>query len=201
VEIALARHDVVAARSAADELCALAAERDAAALHGTAAQALGTVLLAQGDARAGSATLHESCVHWQELSAPYEVARARVALALACRELGDDDSAGLELDAARSIFERLGAVPDLERVDRLSGAPTAATDEGLTSRELEVLALVAGGHTNREIAAALFISPHTVRRHLQNIFRKLGVPSRAAATAFAVQHDLVESESMARTDH
>ena len=201
VEIALARQNVVAARSAADELCTLAAERDAPVLHGTAAQALGTVLLAQGDARTGSATLHESCVCWQELSAPYEVARARVALALACRELGDDHSAGLELDVARSIFDRLGAVPDVERVDRLSGAPAAATDAGLTSRELEVLALVAGGHTNREIAAALFISPHTVRRHLQNIFRKLGVPSRAAATAFAVQHELVPDGRVVRTDH
>jgi len=201
VEIALARQDVAAARRAADDLCALAAEYDASLLHAVVAQALGTVLLAEGDARAGAALLQESCVHWQELSAPYEVARTRVAIARSCWALGDDDSADMELDAARSIFDRLGAVPDLEWVDRLGGRTKAANDAGLTARELEVLALVAEGRTNRQIAGALVISPHTVRRHLQNIFRKLGVPSRAAATAFALQHDLVKSGSVARTDH
>ena len=201
VEIALARQDVVAARSAADDLCALAAKYDAALLHAIVAQALGTVLVAEGAARAGAALLQESCVRWQELSAPYEVARTRVAIARSCRALGDDDSAGMELDAARSIFDRLGAIPDLDWVDGLRGRTEAATDEGLTAREVEVLALVAEGRTNRQIAVVLVISPHTVRRHLQNIFRKLGVPSRAAATAFALQHDLVESGSVARTDH
>ncbi len=187
--------------SAADDLSRLAAKRDASLLHAVAAQALGTVLLTEGDPRLALATLQESCVRWDELSAPYERARARVAVALACRELGDGDSADIELDAARSTFARLGAAPDFERVDRLSGTPTAASDAGLTARELEVLALVAGGHRNRQIAAALVISPHTVRRHLQNIFRKLGVSSRAAATAHAFQHDLVEGGSMARKDH
>jgi DNA-binding NarL/FixJ family response regulator len=158
-------------------------------------------VLAEGDPRAASAALQESRVRWDELSAPYEQARARVALALACRALGDGESADMELDAARSIFARLGAAPDLERIDRLSGRPTAATDAGLTARELEVLALVAAGHTNRQIAAALVISPHTVRRHLQNIFRKLGVSSRAAATAYAFQHDLAADGSVVRTNH
>jgi DNA-binding NarL/FixJ family response regulator len=135
------------------------------------------------------------------LSAPYEQARARVALALACRALGDGDSANMELDAARSVFARLGAAPDLERIDRLLGGATAGAGVGLTARELEVLTLVAAGHTNREIAAALVISPHTVRRHLQNIFRKLGVSSRAAATAFAFQHELVGDGGVVRTNH
>jgi DNA-binding NarL/FixJ family response regulator len=201
VEIALARQGVAAARSAADELSGLAVDRDATLLHAVAAQALGTVVLAEGDPRAASAALQESRVRWDELSAPYEQARARVALALACRALGDGESADMELDAARSIFARLGAAPDLERIDRLSGRPTAATDAGLTARELEVLALVAAGHTNRQIAAALVISPHTVRRHLQNIFRKLGVSSRAAATAYAFQHDLAADGSVVRTNH
>ena len=201
VEIALAQGDVAAARSAADELRALAADYDAEVLDAVVAQVLGTVLLAEGDARAGTALLQESCVRWQELSAPYEVARTRVAIARSYRSLGDDDSADMELDAARDIFARLAAVPDLELVDRMRGKAEAATDSGLTARELEVLALVAEGCTNQQIAGALVISPHTVRRHLQNIFRKLGVPSRAAATAFALQHDLVESGSVARTDH
>ncbi len=201
VEIALARQDLPAARSAADDLCALAREYDAALLHAVAAHSLGVVLLAEGKARAGVALLQESCACWQELSAPYEVGRTRVVIASAWRALGDDESAGMELDAARGIFARLGAVPDLEGVDRLSGRMEAESQAGLTGRELEVLALVAGGRTNQQIAHALVISPHTVRRHLQNIFRKLGVPSRAAATAFALQHGLVESGGVAQTDH
>ncbi len=200
VEIALARQGVAAARSAADELCGLAVDRNAALLHAVAAQALGTVVLAEGDPRAASAALQESCIRWDELSAPYEQARTRVALALAYRALGDGESAEMELDAARSVFARLDAAPDLERIDRLPDRPTAATDAGLTARERAVLVLVAAGHTNRQIAAALVISPHTVRRHLQNIFRKLGVSSRVAATAYALQHGLA-GDGVARTDH
>jgi DNA-binding CsgD family transcriptional regulator/tetratricopeptide (TPR) repeat protein len=201
VEIALARRDVAAARWAADKLRELAGEHDASLLHAVAAQAHGTVLVAEGDARAGAALLQESCVRWQELSAPYEVGRTRLVIASAWRALGDDVSAGMELDAARGIFDRLGAVPDLQHVDRLCGRAEAASYAGLTARELEVLALVAGGRTNQQIASTLVISPHTVRRHLQNIFRKLDVPSRAAATAFALHHDLVDGGSVARTDH
>ena len=123
---------------------------------------------------------------WQRLDAPYEIARTRVLVGDACRALGDEESAALEHDAARAIFERLGARPDLARLSlrrRLA--------HGLSGRELEVLRLVAAGRTNREIAASLVISEHTVARHLQNIFAKLGVSSRAAATAFAFEHDLV----------
>ncbi|HZJ50252.1 MAG TPA: helix-turn-helix transcriptional regulator [Actinomycetota bacterium] len=98
----------------------------------------------------------------------------------------------MELDAARWVFQQLGAVPDLARVDELSGkavVPKAAG--GLTAREVEVLAVAATGKTNQEIATALVISEHTVRRHLQNIFAKIGVSSRAGATAYAFQHDLI----------
>jgi DNA-binding NarL/FixJ family response regulator len=110
---------------------------------------------------------------------------------LACRALGDDDSAALELEAARRAFEELGAAPDLARADAL--ATPAPTDEGhgLTPRELEVLRLVASGKSNKVIAAELHISEHTVARHVQNIFAKLGVSSRTAASAFAFEHDLV----------
>ncbi|MBW3593551.1 MAG: DNA-binding response regulator, partial [Actinobacteria bacterium] len=141
VEIALARQAVGAARSAADELCGLAADRDASLLHAVAGQALGTVQLSEGDPRVALTTLQESCARWDELSAPYERARTCVAIALACRELGNGDSADIELDAARTTFARLGAAHDLDRIDQLSGRPTAATDAGLTARELEVLAL------------------------------------------------------------
>jgi DNA-binding NarL/FixJ family response regulator len=106
-------------------------------------------------------------------------------------ELGDADGALLEWDAARYAFEELGAFDDLARVEaRLSPEPPSRPS-GLTERELEVLRLVARGCTNREIAGALVLSEHTVRRHLQNVFGRLGVSSRAAAVAFAVQHDLV----------
>ena len=128
---------------------------------------------------------------WQELEAPYEAARVRVLIGLACRALGDEDSAEMELDAARWVFRQLGAAPDWPGSRRCLAQGPPRHAGGLTAREVEVLRLVAAGKTNREIAAALVISDHTVRRHLQNIFTKLGVSSRAAATAFAFQHDLI----------
>jgi DNA-binding NarL/FixJ family response regulator len=109
----------------------------------------------------------------------------------ACRELGDEDAFSLELEAARGVFELLGAVPDLARVDALTGKGATGAAHGLSPRELEVLRLIATGKSNREIAAMLVISEHTVARHVQNIFTKLGVPSRTAAGAFAFEHDLV----------
>ena len=123
---------------------------------------------------------------WHALDAPYEIARTRVLVGDACRLLEDEEAAVLEHEAARGIFERLGARPDLALLDQ----PTTSR-HGLSGRELEVLRLVAAGRTNREIAASLVISEHTVARHLQNIFAKLGISSRAAATAFAFEHDLV----------
>jgi DNA-binding NarL/FixJ family response regulator len=128
---------------------------------------------------------------WQDLDVPYEAARVRVLIGVACRDLGDDDIGGLELAAARRAFEHLGARPDVARVGELSPRPAPTTVGGLSARELEVLRLVAAGKSNREIASALVISEHTVRRHLQNLFAKIGVSSRSAATAFAFQHDLL----------
>ena len=122
---------------------------------------------------------------------PYEAARTRALVAVACRVLAEAEAAALELEAARSVFEQLGAAPDLARIDSLAAGARSGSAHGLTARELEVLRLVAAGKSNRQIAAELVISDHTVRRHLQNIFAKLGVSSRAAATAFAFRHDLV----------
>jgi DNA-binding CsgD family transcriptional regulator len=145
----------------------------------------------EGDARAALAVLRGAWTAWQELEAPYEAARVRVLLGLACRELGDQEGAELELDAARGVFQQLGAVPDLARVQALSrkAAPKAAG--GLTGREVQLLRLVAAGKTNRAIAAELVLSERTVDRHVSNIFTKLGVSSRAAATAYAYQHQLI----------
>jgi DNA-binding NarL/FixJ family response regulator len=128
---------------------------------------------------------------WRELDAPYEAARVRVLIALGCRALGDEDSAALELDAARRVFAQLGAGPDLTRVTALNRTRIDPAAHGLTARELQVLRLLATGKTNRAIAADLIVADKTVDRHVTNIFTKLGVSSRAAATAYAYQHRLL----------
>jgi DNA-binding NarL/FixJ family response regulator len=191
VEIILAAKDVATARAAADELAEIAANLNAPLLDAVSAGATGAVLLAEGDAHAALATLRRAWAAWQELEAPYEAARVRALIGLACRDLGDEDSAQMEFDAARWVFRQLGAAPDLARVEALARKAAATTASGLTAREVEVLRLVAAGKTNHEIAAELFLSDHTVRRHLQNIFAKLDVSSRAAATASAFRHDLI----------
>jgi DNA-binding NarL/FixJ family response regulator len=160
-------------------------------LDAIAARVRGAVELAEGDARAALVSLRHAWQVWQELEAPYEAARARVLVGLACRALGDEDSAALELGAARGVFEHLGAAPDVTRVDSHIRGGAATDTHGLSPRELQVLRLVATGKTNREIASTLVVSEHTVARHVQNIFSKLGVSSRTAAAAFAFERDLV----------
>jgi DNA-binding CsgD family transcriptional regulator len=189
VEIMLSGGEAHEARRASGELEELAAGSDRPMLEAIAAHVRGAVELGGGDARAALEPLRRACRLWQELDAPYEVARVRRLVGLACRELGDDDSAALELGAARAVFEQLGAAPDLARLDSLAGE--AEETYGLSARELEVLRHVAAGKTNREIAAELVVSEHTVARHLQNIRTKLGVSSRTAAAAFAFEHKLV----------
>jgi ATP/maltotriose-dependent transcriptional regulator MalT len=190
-DLSVAACDAGAARAAADEPAEIAAEFDAPLLHAVSAAATGAVLLDEGDARAAPEALHRACAGWRELEAPYEYARARVLVGLACRELGDEEAAELEVDAAKQVFQPLGAAPDQARVHALFRTATATSAGGLSGRELQVLALVAKGRTNRQIPAELVLSEHTVRRHLQNIFRKLGVSSRAAATANAPEHELI----------
>jgi DNA-binding CsgD family transcriptional regulator len=149
------------------------------------------MLLAEGDARAALVELRGAAAMWRELDVPYQVARARVLVGLACRQLGDSDGTELEFDAARDLFEDLGAVPDLAQLRRLSGSPHARPDDRLSPREREVLALVATGKTNRAIAAELFLSEKTIARHISNIFTKMALSSRAEATAYAFKHGLV----------
>jgi DNA-binding CsgD family transcriptional regulator len=191
VEIMLAARDVDAARSACRELDEIAERQGTDLLDAMAAQARGEVALAEGDAQAALVALRGAWQAWQELDAPHEAARARGLLGIACRSLGDEDTAAFELEAARGVFAELGATPALAWVDSLSGGVAPADAHGLTARELEVLRLVAAGKSNREIASALVISERTVARHLQNIFAKLRVSSRTAASAFAFEHDLV----------
>jgi DNA-binding CsgD family transcriptional regulator len=189
-EIMLAAGDVDEARSACAELGETAAKIESAMLSARAAHVRGAVALAEGDAQAALASLRHAAQVWQELEAPYEGARVRVLIGQACRALGDEDTAELEFDAAHDAFERLGAQPDLAQLDSSPG-----DTHGLSARELEVLRLVAAGKTNREIAAALVVSEHTVARHVQNIFAKLRVSSRTAAAAFAYEHELVRGQN------
>src|SRR5262245_26142862 len=191
VEIALAAKDVAAARAAADELETIAARFGAPLPRAVAAHAAGAVNLAQGNPRAALTALRTAWTLWRELDAPYEMARVGVRLAQACRALGDEDTARLELDAARRTFEELGAAPDLVGLEGGAASGGAKAQVPLTARELEVLALVAAGKSNKAIADILFISDKTVARHISNIFNKLDLPSRSAATAYAYQHGLV----------
>ena len=191
IEIMLTVGDVPAAREAADELSAIAHDYATPALCAVAGHALGAVLLAEGDARAALGALRGAWEAWQELDAPYEAARVRVLIAVGCRALGDEESAALELDAARRIFGKLGATPDLTRIENLNPKYTDGAAHGLTARELQVLRLVATGKTNHAIAADLVLAEKTVDRHVTNIFTKLGVSSRAAATAYAYEHRLL----------
>jgi ATP/maltotriose-dependent transcriptional regulator MalT len=186
VEVALAVGEVEEARAACAELRELAKQYESDMLDAMVAHAQGAVALAEGEPSAALGSLRRAQHIWLDLDAPYEIARTRELIARACSTLGDDEAAMLELEAARGLFERLGAAPDLARISTAAAAP-----HGLSERELEVLRLVASGKSNREIASALVISEHTVARHLQNIYAKIGLSSRAAATAFAFEHELV----------
>jgi DNA-binding NarL/FixJ family response regulator len=164
-------------------------------LNAMAAHTRAATTLAEGRPSDALIHLRRALAIWAELDAPYELARVRSMVGLACRALDDRDTATLEMEAARRTFAELGAVSDEARVasvvEVIASRSDAADTHGLTARELEVLRLLAAGKSNREIGEALFISEHTVARHVQNIFAKLDVSSRAAATAFAFSHQLV----------
>ncbi len=200
VEIALAAGELAEARKTAEAMAATVAAHDTALLRAMAAQARGAVLLADGHPLQALEALRRAVAEWRHLDAPYELSRARLLLGQACRALGDEDTALLEVAAAMALFDQLGAGPDLARVERAGfpapdarprSGPDVGTGTSLTARELEVLRAVATGRTNRVIARDLVLSEKTVARHLSNIFAKLDVGSRAAATAYAFEHDLL----------
>lgn len=191
VEIMLAIADLGQARQRATALAEIAEQYDRPALHAHAAHLRGAVQLAEGSPAAALTAFRRAWTLWRDLEVPFETARMRVLVGLACRELGDEDTAAMELDAARHVLEQLGAAPELARVQALIGKPSAAETGGLTSREVEVLRLAAAGKSNQAIAADLFLSEKTVARHLSNIFVKLSVSSRTAAAAYAFDHGLM----------
>jgi DNA-binding NarL/FixJ family response regulator len=191
VEILVAARDVPAAGAAADELRRMAEQRRTRLVTAMAARASGTVLLAQDATAEALEMLGRARACWVELQAPHETARTRVLVARALRALGDDDTASIEERAAAAVFTEVGASLDLERLEAASAGGAADPAAGLTAREIEVVRLVAAGRTNRQIAEELVISDKTVARHLHNVFTKLDLPNRSAATAWAYEHELV----------
>lgn len=185
VEILLAAGDIREARAVSIELSAHAEESGAELLIAAAAQAAGSVDLAERRFEAALASLREAWTAWQKLQMPYESARVRIILGKLSEARGDRQSALLHYDSARTVFTRLGAAPDMAELDRLIGAGSSDARSGLTEREREVLVLLASGSSNRQIASRLGISEHTVARHVSNIFDKLGVNSRTQAVACA----------------
>lgn len=189
VQIMVATGELDAAANGAAELDQIAADFESPMLLAAAATAQGRVRLATGDSGGACAALQEALGRWTELEAPYEIATTRSLMGQACRQAGDEEGAEGSFTTAEEIFERLGAAMDVRLTRGFRGGVELPC--GLSQREAEVLRLVAAGNTNRQIAAELFLSEKTVARHISNIFTKIQVRSRAAATAFAFEHRLV----------
>jgi DNA-binding CsgD family transcriptional regulator len=187
----VAAGDIQEAHSACRELEEITENIDTDALHAMAAHGRGAVALAQGDALGALGPLRRAFEAWQQVEVPYAAARVRVLIALACRSLGDEETAVLEFSLARSIFQQLGAAPDLARLDAIDKREPSVNRQALTTRELQVLRLITAGKTNKAIAIELSLSERTIDRHVSNILTKLDVPSRSAATAYAYTQKLL----------
>jgi ATP/maltotriose-dependent transcriptional regulator MalT len=190
LEIMLASGDLEEARRAREELRELAHAFDTDVLRAVVAQADGAIAISEGHEHAALDPLRRAFDLWERLDAPYEAARVRVLIGQVCRAVGDEEAAGLELEAAKSVLERLGARPDLDRLDAPKAPVRPVSRTRLTARELHVLRLISTGRTNKEIAKALSLSDRTIDRHVTNILTKLDVRSRTAATAYAYDHKL-----------
>jgi len=191
VEVMLGVGDAKAARTGANQLADIATEITYLPLRAASWQATGAVLLMEGRPDRALESLRRAETAWQKLTIPYEAARVRTLIGQCCRELGDEETAQLEFDAALRAFRQLGARPDAASVEALTRKALPTPAGGLTAREVEVIRLIAAGKTNRMIATDLFLSEKTVARHISNIFAKLGLASRSAATAYAFEHRLV----------
>lgn len=194
VQVGLDRHRIADAEAACTELDGCADASGALYLQALAARAAGELAVAQRRTADALELLRRAWVLWRRLDAPYDAALTRVAIGCAARQAGDEEGAQLEFDAARTVLDGLGAVPDLARLERAAAASgPAPAVAGLSRREREVLELVARGWSNRRIAEHLFLSERTVARHVGSILAKLDVPSRSAATAYAYAHGLAQT--------
>ena len=194
-QIAIAAGNLSGATVALEELESIASDFASPALVAAALSTRGRVQLASSD-RSACATLRQAAERWQELGVPHELATAQMLRGAACREAGDLDGAAASFEAARTLFERLGATLDIRNLRDITST-TSELPAGLTKREVEVLRLVAAGMTNKQIAGRLILSEKTVARHLSNIFTKIDVASRSAATAFAFAHRIVTGPASA----
>ena len=188
VEILLAAGDVAMARASANELSEIARTLESPLLIATAAHATGAVLLAENNDEGAAVPLRKAADIWRDLETPYEEAHTCLLLASVCERRGDRDGRRLELESALRLFTELDARPCLARIAESMNRPSRHSAGQLSEREIQVLRLLAAGKTNRDIGEELFISEKTVARHVSNIFDKLGVSSRAGATAWAYQH-------------
>jgi DNA-binding CsgD family transcriptional regulator len=179
------------AQKAADELYTIAETFRAPLLTARAAQISGHVLLVKGDYHTALKKLKNAIDLFNDLDDLYDIARTRMLLGQVYQKLGDKDSAMLESENARRLFSQLGALPDLKKMAALQSPQKQTRPFLLTKRETEVLGMLAKGQTNKKIATDLFLSERTVDRHVSNILSKLGVASRAAATALAYKHNLL----------
>jgi DNA-binding CsgD family transcriptional regulator len=191
IEVMLASGEIDEARETWCELQAIAEALDADALRAAAAMAEGAIALAEEKPEAAVAPLRRALDLWTRLDVPYDAARVRVLVGLACHALHDEDTTRLELATARAVFKGLSARDDVARIDQVTRAMTPSEEARLSPREHQVLRLIAAGHTNRTMAVQLVLSERTVDRHVSNILLKLDVPSRAAAIAFAYEHQLL----------
>ncbi len=192
IDIMIQGNDLIKAEQAAKELAKIADDLSAPFLHALAHYGKGKLLLEKEKAQEALTILRSAATLWNTLKVPYELGRVRVLIGKACQKLGDDETARMELNAARHVFEELEAIPEIEQIDQLLKIDKDHKNSfGLTSREEEVLQKVAAGKTNKSIATDLFISERTVERHVSNIFLKLNLASRAAATAWAYENKIV----------
>jgi ATP/maltotriose-dependent transcriptional regulator MalT len=191
VDILLAVGDLEHARAAATELSTIASAIGASLLNAASAHATGAVLLAEGDVEGAATWLCQASEIWRDLGMPYEEGQTCLLMAGVCERRGDHEGRRLDVEAARRLFKQLNAEWCLARIDKQPKQPTSEAVGSLSEREAQVLRLIASGKTNRAIAEELFISEKTVARHVSNIFDKLGVSSRSAATAWAYQRNLI----------
>lgn len=192
IDIMLAVDDISAAQAGAADLSEIAKEFQAPFLQAIAARAEGNIILKKGEPKKALDKLHKAWAALKRIGASYELAKTRMLIGLAYQKIGDKDSAEIEFDAARWTFQKLGAMCDLSKMDPfIQNTSSDDHTHGLTPRELQILRLLTTGITNKEIGKDLYISERTVDRHVSNILAKLNVPSRAAATAYAYEHDMI----------